>query len=127
MTLKMYEIVDFPSFFEKVRNQKLSFKTSYRLTILAGEIEKHINFYQENFRNLLNIYGKKDENGNIIPTADGQGIMLVEETIPEFNTKYNELRMLDVELPDVFFGVDEFGDTELTPMEVYTIKPFIKE
>ena len=66
MTLKMYEIVDFPSFFEKVRNQKLSFKTSYRLTILAGEIEKHINFYQENFRNLLNTYGKKDENGNIL-------------------------------------------------------------
>jgi hypothetical protein len=127
MTLKMYEIVDFPSFFEKVRNQKLSFKTSYRLTILAGEIEKHINFYQENFRNLLNTYGKKDENGNIMPTADGQGIMLIEETIPEFNTKYNELRMLDVELPDVSFGVDEFGDTELTPMEVYTIKPFIKD
>ena len=127
MTLKMYEIVDFPSFFEKVRNQKLSFKTSYRLTILAGEIEKHINFYQENFRNLLNTYGKKDENGNIMPTADGQGIMLVEETIPEFNAKYNELRTLDVELPDVSFGVDEFGDTELTPMEVYTIKPFIKD
>ena len=127
MTLKMYEIVDFPSFFEKVRNQKLSFKTSYRLTILAGEIEKHINFYQENFRNLLNTYGKKDENGNIMPTADGQGIMLIEETIPEFNTKYNELRMLDVELPEVSFGVDEFGDTELTPMEVYTIKPFIKD
>ena len=127
MTLKMYEIVDFPSFFEKVRNQKLSFKTSYRLTILVGEIEKHINFYQESFRNLLNTYGKKDENGNIMPTADGQGIMLIEETIPEFNTKYNELRMLDVELPDVSFGVDEFGDTELTPMEVYTIKPFIKD
>lgn len=127
MTLKMYEIVDFPSFFEKVRNQKLSFKTSYRLTLLASEIEKHINFYQENFRNLLNTYGKKDENGNIMPTADGQGIMLIEETIPEFNTKYNELRMLDVELPDISFGVDEFGDTELTPMEVYTIKPFIKD
>lgn len=127
MILKMYEIIDFPSFFEKVRNQKLSFKTSYRLTILAGEIEKHINFYQENFRNLLNTYGRKDENGNIMPTADGQGIMLVEEMIPEFNTKYNELRMLDVELPDVSFGVDEFGDTELTPMEVYMIKPFIKD
>ena len=127
MILKMYEIVDFPSFFEKIRNQKLSFKTSYRLTILAGEIEKHINFYQESFRNLLDTYGKKDENGNIIPTADGQGIMLIEETIPEFNTKYNELRMLDVELPDVSFGVDEFGGTELTPMEVYIIKPFIKD
>ena len=127
MTLKMYEIVDFPYFFEKVRNQKLSFKTSYRLTLLAEDMQRNINFYQENFRNLLMTYGRKDENGNIMPTEDGQGVLLIEETIPEFNTKYNELRTLDVELPDVSFGVDEFGDTELTPMEVYTIKPFIKD
>jgi hypothetical protein len=53
----MYEITDFSTFFEKVRAQKLNFKTSYRLTLLAQEIEKHINFYQENFRNILLEYG----------------------------------------------------------------------
>jgi hypothetical protein len=71
MTLKMHQLIDFPSFFEKVKSQKLLFKTSYRLTILTQEIEKHINFYQENFRNLLLEYSKKDENGNPIPTQDG--------------------------------------------------------
>ena len=74
MQLKMYEIIEFPSFFEKVKTQKLSFKTSYHLTLLAQEIEKHINYYQEQFRNLLTEYGKKDEEGNLVPTQDGQDI-----------------------------------------------------
>ena len=50
MTLKMYQITDFPTFFAKVRNEKLPFKTSYKLTLLATEIEKHINYYQEQVR-----------------------------------------------------------------------------
>jgi hypothetical protein len=47
MTVKMYEILDFPTFFTKVKSQKLPFKISYRLTLLAQEIEKHLNYYQE--------------------------------------------------------------------------------
>ena len=127
MTLKMYELIDFPTFFEKVKNQPLSFKTSYRLTLLATEIEKHINFYQENFRNLLTTYGQKDENGELVRTEDGQGIKLIEDKITECNTKIVELRELDVELPDIKFDIEEFGDVVLTPIEVYTIKPFIKD
>ena len=118
MTCKMYSIIDFPSFFEKVKSQPLPFKTSYRLTLLATEIEKHINFYQENFRKILTEYGQKD---------DGQGIKIIEGKIDECNAKVIELRDLDVELPDTKFSIDDFGDIALTPMEVYIIKPFIAE
>lgn len=127
MTLKMYQIIDFPTFFEKVKNQKMSFKTTYRLTLLAQEIQKHIDFYQENFRNLLLTYSKKDENGNPMPTEDGQGVILVEETTNEAYTKLNELRELDVELPNTKFSPDDFGDVELTPTEMIIIMPFIAE
>lgn len=127
MTLKMYQITDFPTFFEKVRAQKLNFKTSYRLTLLAQEIEKHINFYQENFRNILTEYGKKDENGNFVPTADGQGILLLEDKTEEAYAKLNELRELEVELPDTKFSVDEFEKIELSPIEMTIIIPFIEE
>lgn len=126
MTLKMYAITDFPSFFTKVKSQKLPFKTSYKLTLLAQEIEKHIDFYQESFRNLLMEYSKKDEQGNPIPTEDGQGVLLVEETMNEAYTKLAELRELDVELPDTKFSVDDFGDIELSPEEMVVIMPFIE-
>lgn len=127
MTLKMYQLIDFPSFFEKVKTQKMSFKTSYKLTLLAQEIQKHIDYYQEQFRNLLLEYSKKDENGNPVPTEDGQGVLLVEETMNEAYQKLGELRELDVEVPDSKFSPDDFGDVELSPMEMTIIMPFIAE
>jgi hypothetical protein len=126
MTIKMYKITGFPSFFSKVKSQKMSFKTSYRLTLLANEIQKHLDFYQEGFRNLLMEYSKKDENGNPLPTEDGQGVLLVEETINEAYEKLAELRELDVELPDTKFSVDDFGSVELSPEEMVVIMPFIE-
>ena len=81
MTLKMYQITDFPIVFEKVKAQKLPFKTAYKLTLLAQEIEKHINFYQEKFREVVAEYSQKDENGDPVPTDDGQGVKLLEDKI----------------------------------------------
>lgn len=126
MTLKMYQLNDFPSFFEKVKSQKLPFKTSYRLTLLSQEIERHINYYQEQFRTLLMEYSKKDEQGNPVPTEDGQGILLIEETMDEAYQKLAELRELDVELPDVKFSPDDFDKVELSPEEMLVIMPFIE-
>jgi hypothetical protein len=105
----------------------MSFKTSYRLTLLAQEIQKHIDFYQEKFRNLLLEYSKKDEEGHPMPTEDGQGILLKEETMNEAHTKLNELRELDVELPDTKFSPEDFGDVELSPAEMVIVMPFIEE
>lgn len=127
MTLKMYQIIDFPSFFEKVKSQKLPFKTSYRLTILTQEIEKHINFYQDKFRELILTYSEKDEAGNPVPTDDGQGIKLAEATMQEAYAQLAELRGLDVELPDTKFSIDDFADVELSPIEMNVILPFIAE
>lgn len=127
MTLKMYQIVDLPPFLEKVKSQKLPFKTSYRLAMFIQEVQKHIDFYQENFRNLLIEYSQKDENGNPMSTEDGQGVLLVEETMNEAYAKLAELRELDVELPDTKFSVDDFGSIELSPEEMFVIMPFITD
>lgn len=126
MTLKMYQITDFPSFFSKVKSQKLPFKIAYKLTLLAQEVQKHIDFYQESFRNLLTEYGKKDEQGNVMPTDDGQGVLLAEETMNEAYTKLAELRELDVELPDTKFSLDDFDNVEISPEEMMVIMPFIE-
>lgn len=126
MTLKMYAITDFPAFYTKVKSQKLPFKTSYKIALLSNEIQKHIDFYQESFRNLLMEYGKKDESGNVKPTDDGQGVLLKEETMNEAYTKLAELRELDVELPDTKFSLDDFDNVEISPEEMMIIMPFIE-
>lgn len=126
MILKMYQLIDFPSFYTKVKSQKLPFKTSYKIALLSQEIQKHIDFYQESFRNLLTEYSKKDENGNPVPTEDGQGVLLKEETMNEAYAKLAELRDLDVELPDTKFSPDDFDNIEMSPEEMIIIMPFIE-
>lgn len=126
MQIKMYQALDFPHFYALVKNQKITFKTSYRLAMLANEMEKQHNFYQEQFNNLLNQYGMKDAAGNFIPTDDGQGVKLIPETMKECYSKFNELRDLDITLPDCYFSLDDFDGIELTPTEVNAIIPFIK-
>ena len=71
-------------------------------------------------------YGKKDENGNIIPTDDGQGVLLAEATMNEAYAKLAELRELDVELPDTKFSLDDFDNIEISPEEMMIIMPFIE-
>ena len=126
MQIKMHQILDFPNFYALVKNQKITFKTSYRLAMLAAEVEKQYNFYTGQFRALLDQYGQKDVEGNLVPTEDGQGVKLVQETMEECYTKVNELRDLDITLPDCYFSLDDFDGIELTPTEVNAIIPFIK-
>ena len=126
MQIKIHQILDFSNFYALVKNQKISFKTSYRLAMLAAEVEKQHNFYTEQFRMLLNQYGQKDENGNLVSADDGQSIQLVPETMEECYAKINELRDLDITLPDYYFSLDDFDGIELTPIEVNAIIPFIK-
>ena len=126
MTLKMYQLTELTPIFNKIKTNKLPFKTAYRVTLFMQETEKHLNFYQESFRNLLTEYGKKDENGNVMPTEDGQGILLAEETMQEAYQKLAELKELDVELPDYKFDFDAFGDIKVSPQEMLALMPFIE-
>ena len=126
MTLKMYQIVELPTFLNKIKQQKLPFKTAYQIALLMREVDKHHSFYQEQFREILMEHSKKDEQGNLVPTSDGQGVMLAEETMDEAYTKLAELHDLDVILPDIKFTMEAFEKVELTPEEMIILLPFIE-
>ena len=127
MNVKITDLLNFPIFFSKVKTQKLSFKTAYRLTLLAKEVEKHISFYKDTFGSLVMEYGKKDEQGNLIPTEDGGSVLIQEGKIVELQQKIYELDNLVAELPDTYFALDDFEGIELSPEEMVSIIPFIKE
>lgn len=127
MKIQLYQILEFSDFFAKVKTAKLSFKTSYRLTTLATEIQKNVEFFQTQLNALIQEYSKKDEGGYPIPTPDGSGVLLAEETMEEAHKRFNELHNLEVDLPDITFAIEEFETLELSPMEISAILPFIQE
>lgn len=126
MIFKMYQILNFPTFFDKIKNEKLPFKTSYKLALLTNEMEKHISFYQEKFQELIQEYSQKDENGNPKYSENGMNILLIHETEEEAYERINELRDIEVELPNITFTPEEFDKLELTVFEMTIILPFMQ-
>lgn len=126
MTTKMSNIINFEIFYNEVKTTKLPLKTAFKLSNLTRAIESQIGFYREKFQEILKEYGEFDEEGNIKTINDGAGIKVKEGKEMECITKINELQSLDVELPDITFDIEEFGDIELTVEVFNIITPFLK-
>lgn len=127
MTIKLYEAVTLHNLFAKFQNLRLPFKTSHKIALMSNELSTHYSFYETKFRELIDEYGRKDEEGNLMPTPDGKGILLIESKTIEATNKMTELSDVEVVLKDYQFSVDDFGDTEMTPAEMNALLPFISE
>ena len=126
MITTMSNIINFNVFYDEVRNAKIPLKLAFKLSNLTKVVNEKTEFYREEFQKILREYGEFDENGNIIPTNDGRGVKVKPGTEMECMTKINELQSLEVELPDITFDVEEFGDIELTLDVFNIITPFLK-
>ena len=127
MILKMKDITDFAAFYNEVKVARLPFKTLFKLSTLSRAVEEKLEFYQEHFQAILKEYGELDEQGNLIPTEDGRGVKIKSGTELDCMAKITELQMLEVELPETFFSLEEFDSIELTLEAFNVITPFIKE
>ena len=125
MQLKLGDIINFNVFYDTVKTQKLSFKTLYKLSTLAKSLDEKIVFYQEQLNNILRDCGELDADGNLIPTANGQGVKLKSGMQDQCINRLNELQNVEVEMPDISFSVEEFGDIELTLDVFNIISPFM--
>lgn len=125
MIVRMYEIINFDHFYNEVKNQKLPFKILYKLSNLAKAIDEKTIFYREKLQEVLKEYGELDENGNLIPTDDGRGIKIRIGTEHECYTKVNELQNLEVEMPEIKFDIEDFGNIEMTIDTFNLIRPFL--
>lgn len=126
MQIKMQNILNFSSFYNTVRSQKLSIKIAYKLAQLAKAIDTELQFYQEKLREIILEHGELDEHGNPIPTEDGMGIKVRPEAEKECFAAIYELQDIDVELPDIQFSIDDF-DVNLSVDEIQVLLPFIKD
>lgn len=127
MQLKMQEILGFAEFYEAVKTQKISMKTAYRLAQLANAIENELKFYREKVQAIIAEYGEKDENGNPVPTENGEGIKLIAGKENECLLAMRDLQELEVALPDIKFNIEDFGDAELSTSAIGVALPFIEE
>jgi hypothetical protein len=125
MKTQLQTILNFSQFYSLTTSQKLPIKVAYKLSRLATAIESEVTFYQTKFREILNEYCLVDDNGNYVPTDDGQGFKIQPGKEIECNQAMADLHSLEIELPDITFNIDEFDGLELRIQDLNGIMPFI--
>lgn len=110
-----------------MKEYSLPFKTAYKLGNLLEAAEKHRKFYNTELKKLLEQYGQRDENGQIMQGDTDGTFMLKEDMVQEFGERLDELMGLDVDYPDVRFDLYELESLSLTILQVSALTPFINE
>jgi hypothetical protein len=129
MKLNLNEIIAAVNSYNKVKDEKLSLKTAYRLSKLFDELSKEATRYDDLVRNALLKYAKKDENGNPIfkQTERGESVEVLPEDQDKFMDEIEELNKNEIEIEDCFFTLGDFGNISISLEEIKGLLPFIKE
>ena len=126
VNVTMDQIIAFRNNGDFFANASLPLKVAYKLNKLKKAVEAEGEFYSNKFQEIVDTYAKKDENGNIVFSDDGNQIMIKEGMVDECNQVLEDLQSLTVEIDNCNLTIDDFGDNiECTPEELEALMPFL--
>lgn len=99
-------------------------RVAYQIARLAREIDNEYKIFDEARVNLIKKYGKKDENGELIVSENGQ--WTVDENIEEFNKEFEELTETPLQINADRINLDSLN-CDLSPETMMKLMPFIED
>lgn len=126
VNVTMDEIIAFRNSGDAFRNQALPLKVAYKLNKLKKVVEAEGEFYSSKFQEIVDKYAKKDDDGNVVFSEDGNQIMIQDGKIEECNEALEDLQKLTVEVDNFNLSIDDFGDNiECAPEDLEALMPFL--
>ena len=126
VSVTMDQIIAFRNAGDIFGDYKLPLKVAYKLNKLKKAVETEGEFYSNKFQEIVDTYAKKDENGQIVFSEDGNQIMIQDGKIDECNQALNDLQELTVEIDNYNLTIEDFGeDVECTPEDLEALMPFL--
>lgn len=119
--MKQYQINRAYGALRKLMSMELPIRESYKVTMLAKQLEFNYNFELDREKKmLLKYHGKRDSNGEIIFQS--------EEDAAGFKKESIELSMMDVDITiePIELSFDSFGEQYLTPNDILCLDGFVK-
>ena len=127
VTVTMEQIIDFRNSEGIFSDINLPLKAAYKLNKIRKAVEKEGDFYGEKFQEILDKYAKKDDNGELVFSEDGNQIMIKDDMIEECNKELNDLQTLEVQVENYNLTIEDFGEgIECTPDDLETLMPFME-
>ena len=105
--------------------EKLSPKLSYKLMKFISKIETEERFFNEKVRDIINTYGERDENNELV-SIDNR-VKIMESAEADCNKAFSELDAVEVEVPSITFTLDELSEIKLSIEDMVALDAFIVE
>lgn len=126
VNVTMDQIIAFRNAGDIFGDYKLPLKVAYKLNKLKKAVETEGEFYSNKFQEIVDTYAKKDENGEIVFSEDGNQIMIQDGKVEECNQALADLQELTVEIDNCNLTIEDFGeDVQCTPEDLEALMPFL--
>ena len=124
MTIVLKDVITSVDVMRDLASRPLRARVAFQTARLLKEIERAYGDYEEQRRNLVELFAKKDEHGELIVDENGN-CQLYPDKIEEFNNQYNELINSSIEVNCEPIDIDSLGDIEFTPTQMAKLEPFM--
>ena len=111
--MRIQKILAMEEAIKNLKSKNLPIKTAYRLLKLAEFVATESDNYRNLFRQILDEYAEKNEDGSYVFSKDGTNVILKKDHIKDANQKVSELNQLEVDVPYTF-DLREFENLEIS-------------
>ena len=125
MKVTMEQIAEFRNSSDFFISAQVPLVGAYKINKIRKAADKEFEFYRDKFQEIVNKYARKDNDGNIQFSDDGQQIMIQQDKIEECNQELEDLQKLEVEIDNYNLTLENLGDNiECTPAQLEALMPF---
>lgn len=125
MTIKRIDLINLFPIIEKIKNKIFNVYTQYNFLKLQEYINKEKEIYIKQQASLVEKFGQKNENGEVVIKEDGT-VKIKKENVQECEKLLKDINELQIQIPDIYFSLDELQNLELTFSELSLLESFIK-
>ena len=122
--MRIQKILAMEEAIKNLKSKNLPIKTAYRLLKLAELISNEAENYRNLFRQILDEYAEKKEDGSYVLSEDGANVIIQKGHIQDANKKVDELNKIDVEIPYTF-DIKDFDNIEISLEELAPLMDLI--
>ena len=122
--MRIQKILAMEEAIKNLKSKNLPIKTAYRLLKLAELVSNEAENYRNLFRQILDEYAEKKEDGSYVLSEDGANVIIQKDHIQDANQKVDELNKIDVEIPYTF-DIKDFDNIEISLEELASLMDLI--
>lgn len=124
MIIKAEQLEQIWTIIDKLKNKVFSIETQYKFIKLYKRVIEEMDIIDAQREMIIEQFGERDARGEFI--TDGRGVKIKQESIQQCEQKIKELNNLQIQIPDIYFSIDELSELGLELQELMLLDNFIK-